>query len=193
MAVYDSEQLDTTMKQSFLIKANVGFTCLLRDVSIFAKGIAVEHDLQFAWLQFAERTLYGYRFLRNKKLYQHDLANIVEKATNKHPSYSSSYISEVLSQLVNISVEDAIRLQNISFGDRVLSAKERQFLLTPLIAISDSIHYLPRHPWFMPEENAKGDLWKAKDIVTQTSVLVNKKKKGDFYEYEIEQAPSQIL
>lgn len=179
------------MKQIFFIKANASFVCLIQDISAVAKDTAVKGRKKVSELRFAQRTQYGYRFLKNKLPEKQILMEVTNRISRKYPQYSSSYLIDLISELVNITVHEAIIMQGKQAIAMQLPEREKKYLKQHLLSITDSGMYLPRHPWFMPLDGADGKMWKAKDITTRTDVIIQKMKRGQFYEYEI--TPSSFV
>src|SRR5258706_2381974 len=102
-------------KQTFFIKANSQFVCLLQDISLFTKDMTQREKLHPAWLRFAKRKVYGYSFLHRKKVPFHLLEEIVHKTSVKHPHFTSSRIVDILSELANTTVKDVIIQSGLSW------------------------------------------------------------------------------
>lgn len=171
-------------KQTFFIKANSQLIYLLQDISLFAKDITQRKKLPPTWLCFAKRKAYGYSFLHRKKVPFHLLEEIVRKTSAKHPHITPSRIVDMLSELANTTVKDAILLNGLPVRVQE-SHDEKKYVATPLIYLADARQYIPRHPWFVHMSNSESDFWYAKDITNGEKFSVSKKQQGDFYEFEM--------
>lgn len=174
------------MKQIFLIKADASLVDLLQEISLIAKETLLKYNISLSQLQFARRTMYGYAFLKKKKVPVAILNEIAQKISDHSPHYPLAYIIETLSQLINITVYDAIALHGISLTKQH-APQEKAFLATQLLSISDSPQYIPRNPWFNPIGKITADTWEANDITTDTRCSIHKTRKANFYEYEVYQ------
>lgn len=186
-----SRTKDTTMKYTFFVKADSNFVSLLEDISQIAKELTVKKGVTVDFLKFAKRAALGYVFFKKKKSQEDLLNEIVQKSLEKYPGYTTAQIAELISELVNTTIKDAIITEGLRISPSI-DAKVIVYGKMHLIQATQSSTYIPRHPWYMSFDDTNNSHWHAQNVTNNTIVAVKKEKKGNFYEYEIQQVTSVV-
>lgn len=173
-------------KQIFIIKEKVNYLTLLGYLQQIATSKSKSLKRNVSWLQFAKKTKYCYRFLKNKERQWQILNELAQKAAQIYPDYTKGQIVDILANLVNITVKDIITLNKLKIINNI-ERYEKQYLNKLLIEIVNMPTYIPRYPWFISQSPIKNDSyhWLAKDLTIGEIVAVKKRKKEGFYFYEI--------
>lgn len=169
-------------KYTFLVKEKLNRILILRDISSIAKEKVLHKGKDLDWLKFAVRTKVGYMFLANKEDQYNVLQEISHAVSRLYPDYPIGKIADMVSELVNTTVKDAIDLYNLGIGGN-LSLPQKGFLKKQLISVVSSLTYVPRHPWLFPQIQESTTIWKVRDLTTNNTLKVLSETKGDFYNY----------
>lgn len=175
------QQKHTVLNRLVIIKVDASIVNLISDIALVAKEVAAKEGMSIKDLSFGERNKLGFRLLSHKPLQFGALTEIVERARRKHPSYETSVVVDLVSELVNCTVYE---ITAFTAAPHWRTPEENAYLNQSLITVYESQESLPRYPWYMPIEAIEQDIWLAKDLTSGTTGAIVREKKGNFYQYE---------
>lgn len=85
------------------MKTNRSRQRLLKNIRKELKNSAERLGKSISWFQFAKKTKYGYRFLKNKEKQWEVLKELAVHLAKKHRSYTIGEIVDIVSEMVNAS------------------------------------------------------------------------------------------
>lgn len=173
------------MKQyTLFVKERLQSFSLLKDIFSTAKNTVHHLGRGLSWLKFAQPTTYGYILLPDKDEQYETLKGICGEVRSLHPEHTHGKIADTISVLVNTTVQDCLEIRSVSRNEPQ-DETEQQFLNTQLITASVAESYVPRYPWFMVTEKTENNRWRAKDLVSNSMVTIQKFQDVNFYKYTI--------
>ncbi|MGD9129337.1 MAG: hypothetical protein PVJ09_02540 [Candidatus Woesebacteria bacterium] len=177
------------MKQPLFIKEKTHLLDLLKDLGETTEQALALRQQDANWLQFAKRKDHGYKFLEGKEEQVQFLEDIAKEVSARHENYSLNQVVDILSNLVNTTVRDAVFLAGLIIAESLLE-HELNHLERQLIQVVKDKSYVPRYPWLLtvPSEDKAVEAenqWRAKDLSRDQELKISKKKDDDFHFYEI--------
>lgn len=166
------------------VKQSIKEGKLLRDIIKELQREMKKTKKELRWFQFAKKTQYSWKFLKNKEKQWEILGEIAKKISKKYTKYTNGEIVDLISELVNTQVKDDIMTHGLKVKKQ-LSPKEKIYLEKLLIEVVNLSYYIPRHSNLMPVKKISKNSWKARNLASNEINTVKQLKKGNFVLYNI--------
>jgi hypothetical protein len=138
-----------------------------------------------SWLQYAKTTKRGnVRFLAHKQVQWNTLEAIATTLSKKHDYYSYGQVIDLLSHLVNHTIQDEINANNLTSSES-LNVIERSYLKKLLIEVVGQPNYISLYPWIMPVKTILKSKWLAKNLTTDNQITITKSHYSNKTKYDL--------
>lgn len=170
--------------QPLLIKESKQRLHLLRDLGRKAHDETRKVGKEVSWLQFARKTKRGYRFLVNRERQWQMLERIAQEVAKDYPDYRLGQVVDILADLVNHRLVDYMARKEVMPHPN-LAPDELSHGQEWLLALVQTLTYIPRSPWFFPLQQPHQNQWLAKNLISNQTIRITRREETDYIYFSI--------